>query len=247
MKKILAFILTFAAAVCICTATFCVSAVSKPVLTISDTSLIMGVGETYKLTCTVSGNTGNAALSYATNNKNIVDVKNGLLKAKGTGGATIRISMKGAESVFCRIIVRNAPKTLTMPLKAIALEYGKTAVLNVSMNKGSATCKGLWYTSSDKSIVLVNRNGLIRAQSKTGSAFITVKTYNGVIIRCVVRTVAPAKQESSEYTLINPKQGAWYLLVVDRYRRVSQNYKPQLSPLLESEGYDVSLDSRVVP
>lgn len=74
----------------------------------------------------------------------------------------------------------------------------------------------------------------------------TVKITSPTTEKTTAATTAE-KTTAESYTEVNPQGDAWYLVVVSRYKRVPADYKPKLSSLLSSEGYSVSLDSRVVP
>ena len=49
------------------------------------------------------------------------------------------------------------------------------------------------------------------------------------------------------YTVVTPDDDEWYLVLVNRYRRIAKGYVPELSYILESEGYSARLDYRVAP
>lgn len=89
------------------------------------------------------------------------------------------------------VTVKKAPKNLTLNLTKAALFPKETISLEPTVNKKGA-CNLYTYSSSNKKIVSVNKEGVIKAKKK-GTALITVSTYNGITATCEVRVKSTKK------------------------------------------------------
>jgi hypothetical protein len=118
------------------------------------------------------------AATYQSSDKKVATVTaKGLVTAKKAGKVTITATSKSDRKVIatCSLTVKKAPKTkqITLKAKSGTVNVGKTVQIAVKSVKGVSS-KALTYTSSNKSIATVDKNGLITGVSE-GSAKITVK------------------------------------------------------------------------
>ena len=152
----------------------------------------IGLSEKVKIK---SGYKGNAKkYQWRSSDSSVAAVSSyGNVKGKKLGKATIfRYSSDGSRLLSSyKIVVKKAPKKLYINQKNLTLYKNCTTSLQPQI-KGGYSYHGCSYTSSDKKIAIVNKNGVITGKA-AGTAFITAKTYNGKKQRCIVTVKAPKK------------------------------------------------------
>lgn len=120
--------------------------------------------------------TSQEKVTYATSDKNIVTVnKNGVITAKKAG--TAKITVKSGSQKY--VVTVTVPKTKTTSITVddhVTIKKGKTKTLNAERIPSNSD-EELTYTSSNKKVVTVDKNGKIKGIKK-GTATITVKSGN---------------------------------------------------------------------
>ena len=118
-----------------------------------------------------------------------IDSRTGKMTGVRTGTAYVyAVAYNGVQSPRCKVVVRNAPKSvkLSVPMRSFSVGQTQRAVVTLS-SKSS----GQWsLSSSDPETVAVGESGELYAL-REGSAKITVTTFNGKRASCDL-TVAPA-------------------------------------------------------
>lgn len=153
-----------------------ISATVKSV-SINPPKAVIGVGETLQLKAVKSPNNAKTTYRWKSSNSKIATVsQKGKVVAKKKGRATITVTSANGKKASCRITVKKAPKKISFRQKSLTLKKGKKATLKVKLPVGTASRK-LTFTSSKKSVASVSVKGKVTAK-KTGTAKITVKTYN---------------------------------------------------------------------
>ncbi len=88
-----------------------------------------------------------------------------------------------------------APSEIIVPATEITLnKVGAIADINASVAPSNATDKTLTYTSSDEKVVIVDKNGRIKAIGK-GTATITISTKDGKITKMITVTVKALEED----------------------------------------------------
>lgn len=128
--------------------------------------------------------------SYKSSNTKIVTVdKKGKIKAGNkTGTATITVTMNSGAKASYKVAVQKkkvTTKKLLMSVKNITLKKTKTIKLVATRSPISATEKIRW-SSSDKKVATVNKNGTVTAKKK-GKVIITATTSNGKKAICKIK------------------------------------------------------------
>lgn len=86
--------------------------------------------------------------------------------------------------------------TIKLNVKSITLQQGQTTkAVKVAMAKGDSVKS---WTSSNKNIVTVDKDGMIKAQKKNGTAKITVTLKSGVKATLTVKVQAKVQSKSSQ-------------------------------------------------
>ena len=155
-------------------------------MTLSETSVKLGVKETYKLTAQVTPSGSASKLRYKTSNKKIatVDSKTGKITAKKKGTATISATLDGKVMAKCKVTVKKAPGKVTLSKSKVTVKAGNTYKLKAKIPSGTYTSKYKW-SSSNKKVATVDANGVVTGVKK-GTAKITIKTGNGKKATCKV-------------------------------------------------------------
>ncbi|MBQ1992688.1 MAG: Ig domain-containing protein, partial [Clostridia bacterium] len=110
---------------------------------------------------------------------------NGKITAKAEGTVNITVETANGSKANCKVTVKKAPKSVSLNKTAITLGIGEEFDFNSSLSDGSASYSTV-YSSSNPSVVSVKAGGGLATGKKTGTATITVKTYNGKTASCKV-------------------------------------------------------------
>ena len=151
----------------------------------------IGVKEKYTIdTSSLSGK-----LTFKSSKTSIATVSSkGVVTGKKVGTAKITVTPKSGKKKTITVTVAKAPTKVTLNKTKATVTVGKTLQLKATLPSKTASNKLTW-TSSNKSVATVNKNGKVTAK-KAGTATITVKTFNGKKATCKV-TVKKASTPSS--------------------------------------------------
>ena len=173
--------------------------------TISDETLILDVGDSYKLKAT-----GLKKAKWTSSDKSVAKVnkKNGTVTAVGEGTATIT-AKKGKKSVSCVVTVYKYAVTLD---KTTAEVYeGSDITLTATVNPETAT--PVW-TSSDETVATV-ADGKVDAL-KVGKATITVEIKEGVSASCELTVLEAEEFDIDPELFDNNAAYMWYRGALDK-------------------------------
>lgn len=148
---------------------------------ISRDTVVLGKNENYKLSISLDNALSNMSkddIIYTSNNNNVAVVdSSGVVTAKSVGIAFITASIDRGEPAYIKIVVKKAPSRVSLSVSARKkLKKGQTFKISANIPSGCASYH-FTYSSSNKNIAKVNKNGKVTAVKK-GRAVITVKTYN---------------------------------------------------------------------
>ncbi len=136
----------------------------------------IGVGDSYTLTTTL--NEGSAgAFEFAAENSHVRVDAGGRVTAVSEGDCYVTVTTYNGVSDECLVHVTAAPGSITLgtPNDRTSFGVNEKAQLSWATDNG---CDGtMKFSSSKSSVVSVSSGGVITAK-KTGTATITVKTYN---------------------------------------------------------------------
>ena len=168
---------------------------------LSKSSITIGKGETVKLTATIAPkSTSDKSLTWITTNSKVVTVSGGKLVGKANGTATVSVKTSNGKTATCKVTVKTAADKVKLSKTTLTVGVGEKYTLKSSVTTNHASYART-YTSSNKKIVTVDSNGKITAK-KTGTATITVKTFNGKKATCKVTVKkAPSKVTLNKKTL----------------------------------------------
>ncbi len=161
-----------------CLVTVTISAES---VELNKTSLVIEKGSEDILIATVlPEDSTNKAVRWTSSDESIIIVSNtGKIYALKTGSAVITATTEdGGYTAQCEITVVISVNSVSINKETLTLVKGEDETLTATVSPEDATNKGVTWTSSDDSIVLVTGTGKIYAL-KAGTAVITATTADG--------------------------------------------------------------------
>ena len=160
-------------------------------VSISKTTLSLGVGETYTLSASVPNGSAAAVRTFRTSNSSIIKMTKtnwtGSFKAVKPGTAWVTVKLYNGKEASCKITVKKAPSSVKISKGLLNLKLGQTYTLSSTVPNGTAASKRT-YRTSNSSIVKMTKTdwtGSFKAV-KAGTAYVTVRTYNGKESSCKV-------------------------------------------------------------
>ena len=135
-------------------------------------------GKSLKLNAVISPKkvAGKANVVWKSSNQKIVSVtKQGKIKAKKAGKATVIATVKGTKKkAKVTIYVGTPVKKVTVSKGSVTLEQGQTYKIASKLNPKKPSVKGVKYSSNNKNIATVSSNGVISAVTP-GTTTVLVK------------------------------------------------------------------------
>lgn len=181
----------------------CNVTVTTPVtgIVLEKTVLSMVVGETYKLSYTVTPTSAtNTAVTWSSTNTSVINVDaTGRLTAKGVGQAVIIVkTLNGNYIQTCTVTVTRNATNIKLNVNSLVLSTGQTYELDATLNPADSTDVLIWE-SSDSKIATVSNSGKVTAK-KAGNTVIMVKTAKGLTAYCSITVVQAATGVELNYS-----------------------------------------------
>lgn len=174
-------------------------------ITLNENSLSMKEGESFQLNVR-----GGSKAAWSSSDKTVAAVDdNGKVTAVKEGKATITATVNGATAT-CEITVVKKQKTITLDKTTYEMKVNDTFTLTVS--DGSDTAPKADWTSSDKTVAVVDSNGKVTAVKK-GTAKITAKVKDAEA-SCVITVTENPKNITLNKTSHEMKTGETFTLTV---------------------------------
>ena len=162
-------------------------------------SLFKGKSQTIKATINPSNATNksvtwtssNKTVAQRTSNSRIATVdKNGNVKTVGTGKVWITAKASNGGEQACTIDVKNAPSKVTISKGVVTIGVGEKFTVGSAVPNGSAAAKRTYRTSISSVVKMTKTSwtGQFKAMKK-GTAYVTVRSYNGKEKSCKVNVV----------------------------------------------------------
>ena len=159
-----------------------------------------------------------AKVSFKSKNPKVVTVsKNGVLKAKKAGKATITVKA-GKKKATVKITVKNkikAVRKVKLNKKKVSLNVGQQEKLTASVTPKKATSKKNYWISSNPSVAGVDKKGMVTAKA-SGTATITAYAADSSNkkARCKITVTEnsnlPQQQVSPEVKITGKIEGSAY-------------------------------------
>ena len=189
-----------------------VNPVEVTAITLSQSSVTLTQGKTYRLIATISPeDAADKTVTWESSNTNVATVENGKITAVGVGSAIIT-AKRGNVQAKCEVTV-NPIKVASIKLSQTSITINKGDVYNLTatVSPEDAADKTVTWESSNTNVATVE-NGKITAVG-VGSATITAKS-GKVQAKCIV-TVNPVEVTAItlSQTLVRLTQGKTYNLI----------------------------------
>ena len=141
-------------------------------------SVTLGVGETVFSPLVLVPENANTPLTLTNSKPKVVAVNDdGTLTALKKGSSVVTVKADNGLMVKYKVVVKAAPKKLTLKLSAKKLIVGDVAKATVKLPSGTAGAVA--FSSSDASVLAVTPAGQLTAVAP-GAATVTVTAFNGV-------------------------------------------------------------------
>ena len=174
-----------------------VAAVDPTEVKLNQSSLTLGVGDSYILVSTVlPSDANNKICTWYTSNSSVATVgSTGKVTAKAVGTAVITAKTVNGKTATCKVTVKPAPTSVKTSPTALTLGKGESYTIKESTSSGSyANNANLKWTSTNTNVVTVKKgsgNAAVLKATGQGTANVKITLYNGKTATCKV-TVKPA-------------------------------------------------------
>ena len=162
-------------------------------ISLNTTSTTIEVGNTYKLTATISpSNATDKTVTWSSSNTSVATVSGGTVTGKAAGTATITAKTGNGKTATCSVTVKNpivAVTGISLNTTSTTIEVGNTYKLTATISPSNATDKTVTWSSSNTSVATVS-GGTVTGKA-AGTATITAKTDNGKTATCNVSVKNP--------------------------------------------------------
>ncbi|MDD6488492.1 MAG: Ig-like domain-containing protein [Clostridia bacterium] len=193
-----------------------VQAVNPTSVKLSQTSLTLGVGESYTLKKSVTPSNATTGYTWSSSNTKVATVSNGVVRAKSTGIAYIKVKTSNGKTSTCKVTVKAAPKSVKLSRTSIGLGVGESYTVSASVNSGSyANAANLKWSTSNSRVAVVTKGSGSKAKitaKGVGTAYIKVRLYNGKTATCKITVKAAPKTVKLSKTSIALNRGSSYTI-----------------------------------
>lgn len=164
-------------------------------VTLTKGILTIGVGEKYEVGSGVNDGAASATRTYRTSNSAIVKMTRtdwvGDFVGVKPGVAYVTVKTYNGKESTCKVTVKAAPTSVKISKTALTLKVGQTSSLSAII-PGNCGCATRTFRTSNSSVVKMtktNWTGAFKAM-KAGTAYVTVRTYNGKEASCKITVKA---------------------------------------------------------
>ncbi len=161
-------------------------------ISVNPTALTLNTGESATITAIVTpADATNKSVTWLSSNTSVATVANGVVTAIGDGSTTISASTVNGFTASTAVTVSTSevlPTSVTMSCPG-SIDAGNQFQLSWTVLPANATNQSVTFASSNPSVLSVDANGLLTANSG-GSAIITVTTdANGLSDNCQINVI----------------------------------------------------------
>ena len=155
-------------------------------VSLSRSELTLGVGESTKTGISLPAGTASYTRVFSSSNSKVAQASSdGTIKAKSVGTAWVSVRLYNGVSAKCRVTVKKAPSWASLDNSHLYLKVGQTGELSTYISPDSASLSRTYRTSDSGIIQMTKTNWTASFKAlKPGTAYVTVKLYNGVEASC---------------------------------------------------------------
>ncbi|MCM1307847.1 MAG: Ig-like domain-containing protein [Butyrivibrio sp.] len=154
----------------------------------------LSVGDEYRLTAVIKpDNATNKNVKWSTSNPGVVTVdENGMLKAVGSGSATVIVQTEdGGYIDMTNVTVLQPVSSITLSQTEMSVKKGTVFWLNATVSPDTADNKKVTWSSSDTSLATVDADGKVTTLAVGTVTISCVSEDNGTVAYCVVEITEP--------------------------------------------------------
>ncbi len=146
--------------------------------------LTLGVGESFSLGSAIPANTGAAKRTYSSSNSSVIKMTKtdwtGNFTAMKVGTAKVTVRLYNGKTATCTITVRSAPSSVKLNKGNMTLKVGQKSSVAAVLPANTGAAKRT-YRTSNASVVQMTKTDWTGefVAKKVGTAYITVRLYNG--------------------------------------------------------------------
>ena len=181
-------------------------------VSISESVLTLGVGESYSLSAQIPNGSAAAVRTFMTSNSSIVKMTKtnwtGNFTAVKVGTANVTVRLFNGKEATCRIIVKKAPGKVSLSKSAITLDKNSIGSVKMVLPTDCGSALVTFRSSNQNVLKMIKTNGIGEFKAvSNGTAWIIGRTYNGKEASCkvVVKTgkkiyLSPSNQDHNPYS-----------------------------------------------
>lgn len=148
-------------------------------ITLDTTTKTMEVGETYRMSYTISPNTAtDKSVTWTSMDSNVATVTDGLITAKGAGQTYIVARTKDGHTATCTVTVTQAATSIKLSTNDLTLRVGDIYYVDATVTPTNSSETKFTWTSQDSAVATVDSSGKVTAVG-AGKTLIIVKTKKG--------------------------------------------------------------------
>ena len=191
--------------------------VSVESITLDQETMTLTVGETGKLTATVTPeNVTNLEIVWSSADETVVQVaQDGTVTAVAAGSTSVSVTANpGAKTASCTVTV-NAPEpvsveSVTLDQETMTLTVGETGKLTATVTPENVTNLEIVWSSADETVVQVAQDGTVTAVA-AGTTSVSVTANPGAKTASCTVTVNAPEPEKPEIETVEIKAGTFMM------------------------------------
>ncbi len=173
-------------------------------LTLSETEVTLGVGESVALTTSYTEEDG--AVIFSSDNEAVVAVSlDGVLTARAEGEAIIKASAEAGAEAQCHVTVGKAVSDIQLSTTVKTLGVGEQFQLIATIPENEISYRQ-GFVSADEAVAVIDENGLVTAIAP-GETTLSYQAHNGKSASCALTVKAAAQSVSLNKTSLFLKPG----------------------------------------
>ncbi len=151
----------------------------------------IGVGEKFSITSTVSSGSASAKRTYRTSNSSIVKMNKtewtGEFVGMKPGVAYVTVRTFNGKEKACKVTVKPAPSSVKLNRSVMYMKVGQNSSLSAVIPNNTGSAARTFRTSNSSIVKMTSTNWTGKFKTvKKGTAWVTVRLYNGKEASCKI-------------------------------------------------------------